>query len=133
MATATAGVRDDPGLLGYFVDNELAWAGSGPQGRWGLALGTLAGDARSPAKQAFIAMLRQHHVAPETLAAAWGIALTSWAGLDVTGYAAPVPNEAHPAIARDYSRWLRVYADAGLLGAEPGSLLPRLTRDEGDG
>jgi argininosuccinate synthase len=28
---------------------------------------------------------------------------------------------------------LRVYADAGLLGAEPGSLLPRLTRDEGDG
>jgi hypothetical protein len=110
-ATASTGVRDDPWLLGYFADNELAWAGSGPQGRWGLALGTLAGAARSPAKQAFIAMLRQQYVAPETLAAAWGIALTSWDALDATGFAAPAPDEAHPAIERDYSVWLRRYAD----------------------
>lgn len=108
---ASADVRDDPWLLGYFADNELAWAGSGPQGRWGLALGTLAGDAHSPAKQAFIAMLKKEYVAPETLAAAWGVALTSWDALDVTGYAAPAPEEAHPAIARDYSAWLRRYAD----------------------
>jgi hypothetical protein len=108
---ASAGVRDDPWLLGYFADNELAWAGTGPQGRWGLALGTLAGDAKSPAKQAFIALLRQQYAAPETLAAAWGIALTSWDALDATGFAAPAPNEAHPAIARDYSAWLRRYAD----------------------
>ncbi|EIM03702.1 beta-agarase [Rhodanobacter denitrificans] len=111
-ATASAGVRDDPWLLGYFADNELAWAGSGPQGRWGLALGTLAGDAKSPAKQAFIAMLRKKYAAPETLSAAWGIALASWDALDATGFAAPAPNEAHPAIARDYSAWLRRYADA---------------------
>ncbi|HEY8585693.1 MAG TPA: beta-agarase [Rhodanobacter sp.] len=112
VAKASTGVRDDPWLLGYFADNELAWAGSGPQGRWGLALGTLAGEAASPAKQAFIKLLRKQYVAPETLATAWGIALTSWDALDATGYAAPAPNEAHPAIARDYSRWLRVYADA---------------------
>ncbi len=111
VAKASAGVRDDPYLLGYFADNELAWAGSGPQGRWGLATGTLAGDAKSPAKQAFIAMLRKRYVAPETLSTAWGIALGSWDALNLTGFAAPAPNEAHPAIAADYSAWLRRYAD----------------------
>ncbi|WP_426690278.1 beta-agarase [Rhodanobacter ginsengiterrae] len=112
VVKASADVRDDPWLLGYFADNELAWAGSGPQGRWGLAIGTLAGDAKSPARQAFIAMLRKKYVAPETLSAAWGIALGSWEALNVTGFAAPVPNEAHPAIDADYSAWLRDYADA---------------------
>ena len=111
VTRATAGVRDDPWLLGYFADNELAWAGSGPQGRWGLAIGTLAGDAKSPAKQAFIAMLRKQYVAPETLSTAWGIALGSWETLNVAGFAAPAPNEAHPAIAADYRAWLRRYAD----------------------
>ncbi|HEY0197305.1 MAG TPA: beta-agarase [Rhodanobacter sp.] len=111
VARASADVRDDPWLLGYFADNELAWAGSGPQGRWGLATGTLHGDAQSPAKQAFIAMLRMKYVAPETLAAAWGMSLPSWDALNVTGFAAPAPDEAHPAIAADYSAWLRRYAD----------------------
>lgn len=111
VTQASADVRDDPWLLGYFADNELAWAGSGPQGRWGLAIGTLHGDAKSPAKQAFIAMLRARYVAPETLAAAWGVALSSWDALNVAGFAAPAPDEAHPAIAADYSAWLRLYAD----------------------
>ncbi|WP_027484617.1 beta-agarase [Rhodanobacter sp. OR87] len=111
-ATASAGVRDDPWLLGYFADNELAWAGSGPQGRWGLALGTLAGTVSSPAKRVFIADLKAKYRTPAQLAAAWGIALASWDTLDATGFAAPAPDEAHPAIARDYSAWLRRYADA---------------------
>lgn len=110
-AKASAGVRDDPYLLGYFADNELAWAGSGPQGRWGLALGTLAGAASSPAKRAFIAELKAKYRTPAQLAAAWGIALASWGALDATGFAAPAPDEAHPAIARDYGAWLRRYAD----------------------
>ncbi|MEP7186142.1 MAG: beta-agarase [Rhodanobacter sp.] len=110
-AKASADVRDDPWLLGYFADNELAWAGVGPQGRWGLAIGTLAGDVHSPAKQAFIALLRKKYVAPQTLGSAWGIALDSWDALDATGFAAPLPNEAHPAITDDYRDWLRRYAD----------------------
>ncbi len=109
---ASADVRDDPWLLGYFADNELAWAGSGPQGHWGLALGTLAGDAKSPAKRAFIADLKARYRTSAQLAAAWGIALASWGGLDAAGFAAPAPSEAHPAIERDYSTWLRRYADA---------------------
>lgn len=111
VAKASAGVHDDPYLLGYFADNELAWAGVGPQGRWGLALGTLAGEATSPAKQVFIASLRRQYVSPQALAAAWGIALTSWDALATTDFRAPLPDAAHPAIARDYSAWLRRYAD----------------------
>jgi len=111
VAKASAGVRDDPWLLGYFADNELAWAGIGPQGRWGLAVGTLRGDARSPAKQAFIAVLRREYGTPQKLAAAWGITLDSWGALDASGFAAPAPDEAHPAIATDYEAWLRTYAD----------------------
>ena len=108
---AAGGVRDDPYLLGYFADNELAWAGAGAQGRWGLAIGTLRGDAHSPAKQAFMAILRKKYVEPETLAGAWGIALTSWDALNATGFVAPFPVATHPAITADYSAWLRLYAD----------------------
>ena len=109
---ASADVRDDPWLLGYFADNELAWAGIGPQGRWGLARGTLAGEARSPAKRAFIDDLRRRYGTAQALSAAWGIALASWQALDATGFAAPAPDAAHPAIADDYRAWLRRYADA---------------------
>ena len=111
VAKASADVRNDPWLLGYFADNELAWAGTGPQGRWGLAVGTLRGEARSPAKQAFVAALRKEYGTPRKLAAAWGITLDSWGALDASGFAAPAPNEAHPAIATDYEAWLRTYAD----------------------
>ena len=108
---AVASSRDDPWLLGYFADNELAWAGQGPQGHWGLAMGTLNGEARSAAKQAFIAQLQRKYGAASKLAAAWGIALTDWPALSATNFPAPEPNAAHPAIAEDYSAWLRQYAD----------------------
>ena len=110
-AEAARGVSEDPWLLGYFADNELPWAGSGPQGRWGLALGTLRGEARSDAKQAFIAALKRKYGEPAKLAAAWGIALPSWDAMNATGYAAPLPSEKYPAIAADYSAWLREYAE----------------------
>ena len=111
VVEAVQGVRDDPWLLGYFADNELAWAGRGPQGRWELARGTLAGDAHSPAKQAFLAALKKKYDEPIRLAMAWGIGVASWDALQVTGFAAPAPDAAHPAIAEDYSAWLRTYAD----------------------
>ena len=111
VAKATASSRDDPWLVGYFAENELAWAGQGPQGRWGLAIGTLHGEARSAAKQAFVAMLKKKYGAPSKLAAAWGIALADWSALDATNFPAPEPNEAHPSVADDYSAWLRQYAD----------------------
>ena len=108
---ASKGAQDDPWLLGYFADNELPWAGLGPQGRWGLALGTLHGEARSDAKQAFIAALKRKYGEPAKLTAAWGIELPSWDALNAAGYNAPLPGEAHPAIAADYSAWLQQYAE----------------------
>jgi hypothetical protein len=111
VVKATANVVDDPYLLGYFADNELAWAGQGPQGRWGLATGTLRGDANSPAKQAFIAMLKKKYVDPIKLGNAWNLPLGSWDTLQAPGFVPPNPDEAHPAIAEDYSAWLREYAD----------------------
>ncbi|MCY1432409.1 hypothetical protein D9M71_484070 [compost metagenome] len=37
--------------------------------------------------------------------------LAAWEDLDAPGYAAPQPNDGHPAIAEDYSAFLRLYAD----------------------
>lgn len=111
VAEATAASRNDPWLLGYYADNELAWAGQGPQGRWGLAIGTLHGDVHSAAKQAFVAMLQKKYGAASKLASAWGITLVDWSALDAVNFPAPEPNGAHPAIAGDYSAWLRRYAD----------------------
>ncbi|MEW9622632.1 beta-galactosidase [Rhodanobacter geophilus] len=110
-AQVTLGVRDDPWLLGYFADNELSWTAPGPDGRWALAVGTLHGEARSAAKQAFIADLKEKYGTPDKLAAAWGVALASWDALDAANFPAPEPDEAHPAIADDYSVWLTRYAE----------------------
>ncbi|MEI7035562.1 beta-agarase [Fulvimonas yonginensis] len=111
VAKATAGVRDDPWLLGYFADNELAWAAPGPQGRWALAIGTLRGEPHSAAKQAFLAMLERKYGDALKLGVAWGIGVTRWEALRPVGFQAPLPEEAHPAIAEDYQAWLRAYAE----------------------
>jgi hypothetical protein len=111
VVQATKGVRDDPWLLGYFADNELAWAAPGAQGRWALALGTLRGEPGSPAKQAFLAMLQRKYGDALRLGVAWGIGVTRWEALQPAGFQAPLPDEAHPAIAQDYSAWLRTYAE----------------------
>ena len=110
-ARAVQGVRDDPWLLGYFADNELSWSAYGPNGRWALAVGTLHGGAGSAARQAFVADLKKKYGAPDKLAAAWGIALASWDALDAGRFTAPEPDDAHTAVAADYSAWLRRYAE----------------------
>ena len=111
VAKATKNVRDDPWLLGYFADNELAWAGRGPQGRWALATGSLAQGPDSPAKQAFLAYLKKTHGDAAAFAKAWGIGITNWEQVATNGFKAPDPNEAHPAIAADYIAFLKLYAD----------------------
>ena len=110
VAAATKNVRDDPWLLGYFADNELAWAGQGPQGRWALAVGSLAQGPESPAKQAFIAYLKKTHGDAATFARAWGVEAASWDQVAAKGFKAPDPSEAHPAVAVDYIAFLKLYA-----------------------
>jgi hypothetical protein len=78
---ATSAYRDDPYLIGYFVDNELArglGSATDPQLRYGLAVETLRLGAGSPAKRAFVAQLTEKYRDAERLAAAWGLAVPSW-------------------------------------------------------
>jgi hypothetical protein len=111
VANATKDKANDPWLLGYFADNELAWAGQGPQGRWALAVGSLAQGPQSPAKQAFIAYLKKTHGDAATFAKAWGLNnFTDWKQLEATGFKAPDPSEAHPAVAADYIAFLKRFA-----------------------
>lgn len=110
VAKATEGRKNDPWLLGYFADNELAWAGVGPQGRWALAVGSLVQAPHSPAKQAFLAYLKdRYHDAP-AFAKAWGVDVSNWADVEEEGFKAPEPSEAYPHVAADYIAFLKLYA-----------------------
>lgn len=75
-------VKGDPWCLGYFVDNELSWAGGPDGGRYGLAIGTLAAGADSAAKQSFIADLKAKYKEIADLNRAWNTQFSSWEALD---------------------------------------------------
>ena len=64
--------------MGYFIDNELSWAGGGPDGRYGLAIGALKADAKSPGKAAFFQQLTTKYVSIDRLNAAWGTTFKGW-------------------------------------------------------
>lgn len=79
----TQKVKGDPWCLGYFVDNELSWAGEGEDnGRYGLAYGALQAPVTSPAKQAFLTQLKAKYPQVTDLNAAWGTAFADWSALD---------------------------------------------------
>ncbi|HEV2472750.1 MAG TPA: hypothetical protein VGS41_08810, partial [Chthonomonadales bacterium] len=75
--------RDDPWLLGYFVDNELSWGGWGDDaGRWGLAYGALSAAEGSPAKHALAAQLQQNYGEIAGLNRAWNTGFKDWDALN---------------------------------------------------
>ncbi len=113
VRVASAGHADDPWLIGYFADNELAWIGIGEplRARYALALGSLRLGPESPAKRAFVEQLRGRYATAQELATAWGIALADWSVLEGAGFAAPLPEAGHPAIEEDLQRFQRLYAD----------------------
>ncbi|AGI23337.1 hypothetical protein H681_07305 [Pseudomonas sp. ATCC 13867] len=113
IAIAARDHREDAWLLGYYADNELAWAGRGDdaQSHYALAFGALKLSTDSPAKRAFIKQLKDKYTDHEALAEAWGVPIAAWEDLDAPGYQAPQPSDAHPAVAQDYSAFLRLYAD----------------------
>ncbi len=74
-----AAVKGDPWCLGTFVDNELSWAGQGPDGgRYGLAIGALGNGMDSPAKAAFVSRLRREYGDVSALNKAWETGFLSW-------------------------------------------------------
>ncbi|MBA6133462.1 MULTISPECIES: beta-galactosidase [Pseudomonas] len=113
VAIAARDHRDDPWLIGYFADNELAWAapGSEPKARYGLAYGTLRLTTDVPAKRAFLKQLRDKYRNQEGLSKAWGIELNAWELMEDPGFEAPLPSPEHPEIERDYQHFQQVFAE----------------------
>jgi len=82
MKEGTKKYRLDPWCIGYFIDNEISWGG-GDRDRehYGLAYGTLAADADSPAKQEFLRQLKGRYKEIAALNLAWKTDFKSWAQL----------------------------------------------------
>ncbi|WP_434591587.1 beta-galactosidase [Pseudomonas sp. R4-83] len=113
VAIAARDHRDDPWLIGYYADNELAWAGPGddPQSRYALAYGTLKMTTDVPAKRAFLKQLRDKYRNQAGLSKAWGIDLPAWELMEDPGFVPPLPNPEHPEIEADFKYFQKVFAD----------------------
>jgi hypothetical protein len=105
----------DPFLIGYFVDNELAWGSArskDPRLRYAIAVNTLRLGAESPAKQAFVQLLVEKHRSAGALAAAWGTAVPSWDTLRRDRLVLSDSTLARSAVTADLSAFTTRYADA---------------------
>ena len=113
VAIAARDHRDDPWLIGYFADNELAWAGPGddPKARYALAYGTLKMTTDVPAKRAFLKQLRDKYRNQAGLSKAWGIDLPAWELMEDPGFVPPIPSAEHPEIEADFKYFQKVFAD----------------------
>ncbi|WLG46180.1 beta-galactosidase [Pseudomonas sp. FP1740] len=113
VAIAARDHRDDPWLIGYFADNELAWAGPGddPKARYALAYGTLKMTTDVPAKRAFLKQLRDKYRNQAGLSKAWGIDLPAWELMEDPGFVPPEPSAEHPEIEADFKYFQKVFAD----------------------
>jgi len=78
LIQTVATVKGDPWCLGYFVDNELSWAGDGDDGRYGLAIGALTAKRGSPGKAAFLRQLEAKYNSIQQLNDAWNTKFASW-------------------------------------------------------
>jgi hypothetical protein len=71
--------RNDPWLVGYFVDNELPWGFMrSDRTRYALALSVLSLGPTSPAKGALVAELKQRYGSIQKFNAAWRAPVSSW-------------------------------------------------------
>lgn len=114
VAIAARDHRDDPWLIGFFADNELAWAGPGDdaKSRYALAYGTLRMTTDVPAKRAFLKQLRDKYRNEEGLSKAWGIQLAGWELMEDPGFEPPMPSPEHPEIEADFKYFQKTFADA---------------------
>lgn len=73
-------VNDNPWCVGIFVDNEMSWGVKGlPESQYGIALNALKNvSAVSPAKAAFVDVLKSKYADIDVLSNRWGIDFDSW-------------------------------------------------------
>ncbi|HSV75194.1 MAG TPA: hypothetical protein VLH79_15665 [Chthonomonadales bacterium] len=96
--------RNDPWLLGIFLDNELEWFGKNGR-ETGLVDEVLKRPADHPSRLALAAFLRERHATVDALRAAWGRP-------DAT-FESPAPPESPetPAATRDRRAFVRLIAE----------------------
>jgi len=98
----------DSWLLGYFLDNELEWYGkTGTEA--GIFLEAMKKPAEHTAKQALVALLKQHHDTIEGFNRVWGTTFGSWEELAQPQATLAVPASAEAE--RDWRGYLRLVAD----------------------
>lgn len=104
QAEAAAG---DPFCLGWFVDNEISWgAADNERNRYAVATAALAQAFDiSPAKQAFVELLRSKYVELGALNRAWNTNAASWETV-------AAPAELNERVREDYSAFVREHARA---------------------
>jgi len=97
--------RDDPWLLGYFIDNELEWH---PWTSKGPFADTVAKPADHSAKVAFVSFMKERHPVIASFNRAWG---TSLADFDALAKLTALP-AAHSRKARaDHEAYIRLIAE----------------------
>lgn len=104
QAAAAAG---DPYCLGWFVDNEISWGNRDTEtNRFAIAAAALAQSyPDSPAKQAFVRMLRDKYGELQSLNAAWNHNAGAWEDLSA-------PAKLNDAIRADFSAFVKEHARA---------------------
>ncbi len=93
ISNAVAPWKDDPWCLGYFVENELPWAGwgSGSTEQYALPIGVLASTNALPAKAEFARLLQSRYSSVSGLNAAWNTRLASWNDISIHAVTLPSP------------------------------------------
>ena len=78
--------KNDPWLVGIFVDNEISWGNvMNEANHYGLIVNALSLDAKqSPAKAAFSAHLKQKYTTIDALNRAWKTQISSWETFDAS-------------------------------------------------
>jgi len=110
ISNAVAPWKNDPWGLGYFVENELPWAGwgSGPTEQYALPIGVLASTNSLPAKAEFVRLLQSRYSSISRLNAAWNTSLASWN--DISSHAVTLPSSLTVACVADLGEFLTDFA-----------------------
>lgn len=109
MKLITHLVGKDPWCIGYIIDNELSWRGYDDKARYSLAYGALGEDASSsPAKQAFVDLLKSRYTTVDKLNQAWNAQYLSW---DDLGAAQKIQGDLTPAQTGDFAAFVEAYAE----------------------
>ncbi len=114
IASVAEKFRDNPLVIGYFVDNEMSWSG--------IPQGALASPPDQPARIAFIADLQQRYENIEKINAAWEVNAADWNELRAPTRPTPQSQEDLEAFEYKFARHYFDTVAAALQKHAPGQL-----------